>query len=333
MSSKRCEARTKSGERCKLLTTSGDFCHLHDPEKIELRRAEREKTKRRAEAAQPRMPARLFSERKGYVTARDTLQLESMSDELRAGIWNVLRIHVFDIQYEDMLRSDEFRHFARRLWADFFRVPIEGAPANYNASAVLHLFKIFKEMKWHRVYDFVEYVLNYPNYPYYYDRTAAVKALNLVLERESSGYRFVGNTITDITSDIEIAAIEAVATDESFAGAQEHIRCALELLSDRENPDYRNSIKESISAVESMAQVITNNPKTTLGAALKALERNGEIHGSLKSGLSSLYGYTSDEGGIRHAMLEEPNVTADDARFFLVVCSAFVNYLKSKASL
>jgi len=44
-----------------------------------------------------------------------------------------------------------------------------------------------------------------------------------------------------------------------------------------------------------------------------------------------MYGYTSDEDGIRHAMLEEPDVGFEDAKFMLVACSAFINYLKVKA--
>jgi hypothetical protein len=104
----------------------------------------------------------------------------------------------------------------------------------------------------------------------------------------------------------------------------------LELLSNRKNPDYRNSIKESISAVESMAKTITQKPKADLEEALRILERSGKIHGALKAGFSKLYGYTSDEGGIRHAMMEEPDLSSSDAQFFLVSCSAFTNYLKSK---
>ena len=108
------------------------------------------------------------------------------------------------------------------------------------------------------------------------------------------------------------------------------MKSALEHLSRRGNPDYRNSIKESISAVESIAKEITDNPKATLGAALSKLERDQKLHPALKQGFSNIYGYTNDEGGIRHAMLEEPNLTASDAKFFLVSCASFINYLKSK---
>jgi len=51
----------------------------------------------------------------------------------------------------------------------------------------------------------------------------------------------------------------------------------------------------------------------------------------MKSAFSALYGYTSDEGGIRHALIEKNSqVQIEDARFMLIACSAFVNYLISK---
>ena len=64
------------------------------------------------------------------------------------------------------------------------------------------------------------------------------------------------------------------------------------------------------------------------------IEKQGKVtlHPALKRSFDSLYGYTSDAGGIRHAMSGEPAITSDDARFMLVSCSAFVNYLISKAS-
>jgi hypothetical protein len=55
------------------------------------------------------------------------------------------------------------------------------------------------------------------------------------------------------------------------------------------------------------------------------------MHPALRKSLSALYGYTSDEQGIRHAMLDEPKLTAADAKFLLVACSAFINYMKEKA--
>ena len=144
------------------------------------------------------------------------------------------------------------------------------------------------------------------------------------------GYRFVAGHLADVTSREELTMIEEAARDSRFAGVSAHIDRALELYADRENPDYRNSIKESISAVESMARLVSGSEKATLGDALKTIEKNGHLHPALKEGFLKLYGYTSDEQGIRHAMLDEPNLTAADARYFLVSCSSFVNYLKAQ---
>ena len=104
-------------------------------------------------------------------------------------------------------------------------------------------------------------------------------------------------------------------------------------MSNKTNPDYRNSIKESISSVESLAKQISKKNTATLGDALKELEKSKKLHPSLKNAFNSLYGYTSDAEGIRHALLKESNLTKADARFMLVCCSAFVNYAIESISL
>ena len=155
-----------------------------------------------------------------------------------------------------------------------------------------------------------------------------------MLEREMSAYRIVDNVIVQITDEAELREIETaidLAKKTKLSGASEHLRSALEKLSDRKNPDFRNSIKESISAVESLAMLISGNPKAELGEALKAIEDKVGLHPALKRGFSSLYGYTSDEGGIRHALIETSNTEFEDAKYVLVACSAFVNYLTVKA--
>lgn len=110
-----------------------------------------------------------------------------------------------------------------------------------------------------------------------------------------------------------------------------YIENALKHLSSRPEPDYRNSIKESISAVEALCREITGD--TTLGPALKALEKKGVvIPRFLQAGIEKLYVYTNDsKTGIRHALMDDAEVpTFDEAKFMLVTCCAFVNYLYAR---
>lgn len=155
--------------------------------------------------------------------------------------------------------------------------------------------------------------------------------LNDLFCSEFVGYRMIGSQITPITDEIEVSTIQE-GLDVQFSGCRSHLRKSLSLLSDREKPDYKNSIKESISAVESICHIITNNDGATLGQALNQLTKNGvKIHPAMKDAFSKLYGYTSDEKGVRHAEgLYENDVPFEDAKFCLVSCCAFVNYLVSK---
>lgn len=274
-----------------------------------------------------------FSQRKGYTPVREQIQIEGMSPELRNSLWNALDIFLFRAKrphsfagYYSPSGYDEFRieRIGQSLWVGYFKRPLDTLP--HSAINILgEIRRYFFSCEWFEVYDFLEFILR--NVPV--DKIL-IRTINEVLEEELSAYRFIESTFVQITEPQEIESLEAALADNEFPGVSEHLRRALELLSDRKKPDYRNSIKESISAVESISRIIVGEKKATLGDALKKLERDGKLHPALKEAFVKLYGYTSDEGGIRHAMLEEPNLTADDAKFFLVSCAAFVNYLKAK---
>ncbi len=268
-----------------------------------------------------------FSQRKGIVPVDQIIQLDGMSDTLRNSLWNVFDVAVWS--------SDRFMYvqhgspginaFSRDLWFYFFKRPIDTRP-QYSSDKLKQIRQYFFECKWNEVYDFIEFVVS----NYSRSMRNLPDLLNRVLERESAGYRIISGHVVDITSKQEVEMLEEAMRDTRFAGVAAHLTRALELLSDREHPDYRNSIKESVSAVESMARIVAENPKATLPDALKALEKNGRLHTALKDGFVKLYGYTSDEQGIRHAMLDEPEITAADARFFLLSCTSFAQYLKAQ---
>lgn len=152
--------------------------------------------------------------------------------------------------------------------------------------------------------------------------------VNEIFEKECVGYRFIGENIVAITDKNEINEIEQ-ACDAPYNGCKAHIEKAVGFLADREHKDYKNCIKESISAVESVCKIIVGDEKATLGEAIKKLKEKGiKFHQALEKSFSMLFGYTSDEGGIRHAEgLFVSEVSFEEAKFMLVSCSAFVNYL------
>jgi len=222
--------------------------------------------------------------------------------------------------------TDPLRSLTKKLWTRFFRLPLDSTPESWS-TALIRIRERFNKLAWNQVYDFIEFCAQ--NFPIEEENEKFRRLCNRVLEREKAAYRFVGNEIAELTAVEEIEAIEeAESLPDRYAVVSQHLSRALGLMSDRKEPDYRNSIKESISAVESMSSLLAGTKTADLGAALKILDKRHQLHGALRKGFETLYGFTSDADGVRHALLEESNLTFADAKFMLVACSAFVNYLK-----
>ncbi|ACR80644.1 AbiJ-NTD4 domain-containing protein [Kosmotoga olearia] len=291
-----------------------------------------------------------FSERMGYKKPKTEIQYESMDDDLRNRIWSLLYSFYWGIMEEPEKRSylikeklrgyeNEYALFIlfRKMWFYFLKKPIDEMPT-YWPKLYSEIRKIYFSFPWYEVYDFIEFIVD--NFgdkgPKGKQNEGFIDLCNEVLKEELSAYRFVDGVITPITNEIEISEIEhALESTSHLEGVNTHLKSALKLFSDKKNPDYRNSIKESISAIEALCRLISKDDKATLGKALKIIEESGKckIHGSLKAGFEKIYGYTSDEHGIRHSLLDKDSeLDQEDARFMLVSCSAFVNYLIVKAN-
>ena len=232
-----------------------------------------------------------------------------MDDRLRNAIWNFLREHC--LKSDDPAYPNEL-HLT--LWID-----VAGKPAEQvKYRPMRRLRPWYFEAGWNEVYDVLECCLQWGQ------REQNITAANAILAREGSGYRFVGGVIMPVIDDEEMAEVEAVVEHVGpFDAASEHIKQAIRLFRDRDNPDYRNAIKESISAVESAVRIASQDPKADIE---KGLQKLG-VHPQLKQAWTNLYNWTSDESGVRHAMKGTPQVGLAEARYMVVICSAFINYL------
>ena len=273
-----------------------------------------------------------FSQRLGVKPITQVVQISDMNDELRNSLWNALDTEFWSSSgfvYSVHGGNGEIEGFSRILWSNYFKKPVDSRPGygrtNRGRMILDEIREYFFSCKWNEVYDFLEFVVqvhakSMPRLPDY---------LNQILERELAGYKFIDKVAVNITDVQESELLAEALSDSKFGPVTAHLERALQLLADRKQPDYRNSIKESISAVEGMARIVAGTPKATLGEALKVLEKKGRLHPSLKEGFSKLYGYTSDDDGIRHAMLDVPNIDQSDAKYFLLSCTSFINYLKA----
>lgn len=182
--------------------------------------------------------------------------------------------------------------------------------------------------EWHLIYDFIEKYIEYLSNDENKQRNV-IREFNKILEEESNVYRISNKIVVPITNELEIDAIEK-SLNTKYESVNTHLNKSLFLYSDRKNPDYENSIKESISAVEALCCIITGE-KASLGKTIKKLKDNGvHIHSAMEAAFSNLYGYTSDENGIRHGGINFRCASSEDAKYMLVSCSAFINYLIEK---
>lgn len=262
-----------------------------------------------------------FSDRNMIKEENKLIQIDNFDVRTRVALNNAISL-VYSKCYSDNINQS----IIKTILANAYCVEIKW-DQYYNEDTVLGYIKeTIREDSYDDVLTIIEYFITLCNQNYYGDNFCSI--FNNVFEQEYVGYRFVNNQIVPITDEIEIKAIEDV-NNVKVDVVKDHINKSLSCLSDRNCPDYENSIKESISAVEAMCNSIAG--KGTLGQTLNKLEKNGVyIHGALKKAFSELYGWTSDGNGIRHAgNIDSAKSTFDEAKFMLITCSAFINYLKS----
>lgn len=280
----------------------------------------------------------IFSQRYGYSTVDDTFIRESIPESIQNSICNC-----YDELSDNLTRHGVghlYVEMEKYLWHYFFnnRVVDFYYLDGRAHEDVLIPFILDDDEIWYRKLDIIDSSLSFlyevakQDTSYQGFVSLLVERLNKEFSRLNYAYRVVDKQIIEVTSEVEIAEINK-ALGENNDGVREHLTKAMELCSKRPIGDYRNSIKESISAVEVICRKKTG--ENDLGRSLSKLQKKGVvIPQSLKSAFEKLYEYTNNEvTGIRHALMDDEGTYtpgADEAIFMIVSCSAFINYLNKK---
>lgn len=282
----------------------------------------------------------LFSERYGYTKPAEVLIRETITEEIENALCSS-----FDVLEETLRRgnyanrTEIYKDMELFLWTDFLNQRYNDFFADYGGHMIVAT-QVLRDSRyeWFRKLNMVELSVKWlfaigEKDPLLIKLTNAfISRINHEFERLNYAYRFVGKEIVEITSKEEIVAIET-SLKNSENNVRLHLQSALSLLAKKPTGDYRNSIKESISAVEAVCRDFTG--KNTLGEALNEMETSGiSIPKVLKLGFDKLYGYTNNkETGIRHALMDNDGTyipSSSEAIFMIVSCSAFINYLYAK---
>ncbi len=276
---------------------------------------------------------RFFSERYGFQKkdAKALLKANSkgMTKDLRIRLWNVYYETIND--YLNFCKSELFyQSFIKPLIGEYFKIPINTIikDAKYHFIEVT-LYEKFFEIQWYEVYDLIEFLAETlrNNKLDLFNRFQ--EQVNTVLKEEFAPYRMLDGKIVPLKDELEVESVISALekTRDKFHPVYEHLSKALSLFSHRKSPDYSNTIKESISAVESLLKIVCNNKKT-LGENIKKVCEKLKLHPAFCDAIKKLYGWSSDAEGIRHGKNPgERDPLQAEAKFVLVTATAFINYL------
>lgn len=272
-----------------------------------------------------------FSQRNGLKPIPPQLKLGEVSDDLRRlidfHISRELERHSRYVPNAGMFINDKFRRVGEDLFVRYFGVPYAKFTSKTEEIKLI-VRRFIQTETYGDLFDLVEFFLRHPGC------SDGLKGdLVRAFVEARAAYRVFDRLIVAIGTEESAEAIERAIRDaeaKNATAARGHLIAAGVAL---RNGDWPGSVRESIHAVESIAIQMVPDAKT-LGDALKGLETRRNLHPALKEAFSKLYGYSSDEKGVRHALVfgDKANVDESDALFMLGACASFTTYLIARAA-
>lgn len=271
-----------------------------------------------------------FSQAQGYEPLPQQLQPRELSHKARISFWNAFYeefIYAENTRLVQVIFHAHIHHFDGAM--DEFPVVHYLPDSDYEEYCALYKTH-FLEGTFNEVFDTLLFLMRHTRCPKEFKTSIGVifRDCHLAYVLDLTDVPTIYPATTPEEGKSIIDAVQEL-NDHGLNGARQHLSEATTLIN---QGHWANSIKESISAVESVAREIAPGTRN-LGSALNQLGHRGmfEQH-HLRNGLEKLYEYTNEEGGIRHARLNEEasNVGQDEAVFMLGACASFASYLWRK---
>ena len=283
-----------------------------------------------------------FSQREGKTSLPEPMQLEHVPRKFKQLIFLAIEQTINDQSRNYNKHYKIMNNSMERILFDY-RHDVQGLLASDARHEWWHgigdasedkrwVEELLKEAEYHDALSFVEFIMRHAKCPkkLHNDIRAAFEHVPMAyFVRNVNGLLTVIPQFSGESGEAIQQAIESIEQAE-MEGATAHLSEAVKHINEQQ---YADSISDSILAVESVARTIDPEAKNTLGPALKSLKKAGVInHPALIEAFSKLYGYTNDEQGIRHALLnnDSPDVGLDEAMFMFGACASFAAYLVNK---
>lgn len=232
--------------------------------------------------------------------------------------------------------------YLRRVLKGVRGLPLDdtNGEISYRSETVL-LAEDLADTEWDFVFDFVERILDELEQPagagFLAVREEFHNDINMLFRTERMLYIITEGKVCPQRPD-ELEALESnvlsIASQQSVGDAVvKHLEKARNLLCQRPQPDFENTIKELVCALESTAKALSGDDDMKFGDFLKKGPWAKSIHGTLRVLMDKFHGYASNEGGIRHGAGEEvPTLTLDDVTFAYYQALSAIELLSAKCN-
>lgn len=210
-----------------------------------------------------------------------------------------------------------------------------------------------KGMPWAKIYDFCERLYshlanqdgwedNFGNYTEKISRTESQAYITGELQRlfleEALAYEFTDGAVRrrGRKHTVELASkSQVVLGDPKLMSARQHFEKALQFFRHPTKPDYENSVKEAVCAVEATGKVLFPMAKaSTLGDLIKwfGSTTTVTVPKAINQTLTGIYAFRNGGEGISHGASTGGRASVEVTEYVLAVCASQIIYFVDLAN-